>query len=56
MNWKSEARAVRHAEYGGYCLMCRELNIQPVPFHQFDRAEYNRIKELRKNLARIRLN
>jgi hypothetical protein len=56
MSWKTEARAVRQAEYGYYRLMCSELNIQPVPFHEFDRAEYNRVKELRKNLARVRLN
>lgn len=47
MTWKSDAKYILQSLYGGYCIMCKELNINPVPFHQFNEEEYNRIKLLR---------
>ena len=43
-NYTREARYETQKYYGGYCNMCRELNIEPVPYHSFNMVEYERVK------------
>jgi hypothetical protein len=45
MSWKTEAKKVTQSMYGGYCNMCYELGIKPVPYHSFNEREYNNVRE-----------
>ena len=45
MSWKKEAKEITQSHYGGYCEMCRKLEIEPVPYHNFDFDEYDKIKK-----------
>jgi hypothetical protein len=45
MGWIKEAKEVTQSMYGGYCNMCRELGIEPIPYHHFDTKEYNNVRE-----------
>jgi hypothetical protein len=45
MGWVSEAKEVTQNMYGGYCNMCRELGIEPLPYHNFNPIEYNNVRE-----------
>lgn len=49
MSWKSEAKMVMQKKYGGYCTMCRQLNINPISFHSFTLNEYDRVKTMLKD-------
>jgi len=35
MNHRKEAREATQEMYGGYCNMCREMDIEIVPYHKF---------------------
>ena len=50
MNYTKEAREVTRSMYGGYCAMCKQLEIAPVYYHQFSIKEYDRVKELFKEI------
>ena len=50
MGWVKEAKQVTQNMYGGYCSMCRELGIEPRPYHTFKNndygtTEYNNVRE-----------
>ena len=47
MGWIKEAKIVTQKMYGGYCNMCRELGIEPIPYNSFkdDPMEYNNVRE-----------
>ena len=45
MGWLTETKELTRAMYGGYCNMCRELGIEPVPYHSFNTKEYNNVRE-----------
>lgn len=47
MTWKSCAKDILQKQYGGYCAICKELKINPVPYHSFNEKEYKRVKSLR---------
>lgn len=51
-----EAREITQDHYGGYCNMCRVLNITSKPYHTFDLVEYNTIKnkfKMKKKLDKM---
>ena len=45
MSWLKETKELTVAMYGGYCGMCRELGIEPVPYHSFNLEEYNNVRD-----------
>jgi|TARA_R110000803_G_scaffold43094_5_gene92258 hypothetical protein len=45
MGWVQEVKEVTQSMYGGYCNMCGELGIEPIPYHQFNTKEYNNVRE-----------
>lgn len=54
MSWKREAKDITRSYYGGYCKMCRELKLDPVPYHQFNMDEYNKVINLKnKGLEKL---
>lgn len=50
MTWKSEAKQVTQQYYGGYCNMCKQLNIIPVAYCIFTIEIHNEIKTLIRSL------
>ena len=46
MNYRKEAREVTQEMYGGYCNMCRELNIEIVPYYKFS-EDYSIYEDVR---------
>ncbi len=48
MNYRKEAREATQKLYGGYCEMCRRLEIEILPYYKFTLEEYNRVKSLNK--------
>jgi hypothetical protein len=45
MGWMKEAKEITQSMYGGYCNMCKELSIEPIPYHSFNKDEYNKVRE-----------
>ena len=52
MNEFTDIRAMMQKYYSGYCKMCRELNIQPLPYSEFSLLEYHNIKTFYKKKRR----
>ena len=42
--WTKEAKEKVQSFYGGYCIMCEQLNEPKLPYHQFGLDEYERIR------------
>lgn len=49
MNYTKEAREITQMYYGRYCEMCRKLDIDILPYHEFTLKEYEKIKKQLKN-------
>jgi hypothetical protein len=50
MSHKAEERYYKQGKYGAYCIMCRELSIERVPYGKFTIEEFNRVKTLKKGV------
>lgn len=48
MNYTKEAREVKQQYYGGYCEMCRNINMEILPYHAFTFEIYNELKKFLK--------
>lgn len=52
MTWKSDHKGVMQQYYGGYCNLCKLLQISPVPYHSFTLEIHQetklKFKELKK--------
>lgn len=35
MGWRDDFKVTARAQYGGYCNLCRNYHIQPMPYHKF---------------------
>lgn len=56
MTWIQEHKEVLQSHYGGYCIMCRELNLVPIPYHSFTMEIYDEIYRKAKSYRKAKNN